>query len=105
MLSPSSLKDFEWSWESGEVLLDWKLVNVVPVFKKGKKNELGNYRTASLSSAPCEVIEEIILVGFEKHLEDNAVIGPSQHSSVRGTSCLANMISFCDKEKRDLNEQ
>lgn len=40
MLSPSSLNDFEWSWESGEVPLDWKLVNVVPVFKKGKNNDL-----------------------------------------------------------------
>ena len=28
---------FQWSWESGEVPGNWKLANVVPVFKKGKK--------------------------------------------------------------------
>ncbi|GAB0195585.1 hypothetical protein GRJ2_002023800 [Grus japonensis] len=28
---------FQQSWESGEVPVDWKLANVVPIFKKGKK--------------------------------------------------------------------
>ncbi|GAB0180473.1 spindle and kinetochore-associated protein 3 [Grus japonensis] len=32
---------FQWSWESGEVPVDWKLANVVPVFKKGKKEDPG----------------------------------------------------------------
>ncbi|GAB0179373.1 hypothetical protein GRJ2_000402600 [Grus japonensis] len=30
---------FQWSWESGEVPVDWKLANVVPIFKKGKKED------------------------------------------------------------------
>ena len=33
----------------------------------------------------------------EKHLRDNAVIGPSQHGFARGKSCLTNLISFYDK--------
>ncbi|KAJ7401345.1 RNA-directed DNA polymerase from mobile element jockey [Pitangus sulphuratus] len=35
---------FEWSGESGDVPADWKLVKVVPVFKKGKKEDPRNYR-------------------------------------------------------------
>jgi len=26
---------FQWSWESGEVPVHWKLANVVPIFRKG----------------------------------------------------------------------
>ncbi|GAB0186493.1 hypothetical protein GRJ2_001114600 [Grus japonensis] len=35
------LRAQEQSWESGEVPVDWKLANVVPVFKKGKKEDPG----------------------------------------------------------------
>ncbi|KAJ7425227.1 rna-directed dna polymerase from mobile element jockey-like [Pitangus sulphuratus] len=35
---------FVWSWESGEIPADWKLVNVVLIFKKGKKEDFRNYR-------------------------------------------------------------
>ncbi|GAB0179867.1 mitochondrial enolase superfamily member 1 [Grus japonensis] len=33
---------FQQSWESGEIPVDWKLANVVPIFKKGKKEDPGN---------------------------------------------------------------
>ncbi|KAJ7408938.1 RNA-directed DNA polymerase from mobile element jockey-like protein [Pitangus sulphuratus] len=56
---------FEWSWESREVPLDWKLMNVVPIFKK---EELGNYRSVSLTSVPGKVMEKIILESVEKDL-------------------------------------
>ncbi|KAJ7398276.1 xin actin binding repeat containing 2 [Pitangus sulphuratus] len=40
---------FELSWESREVPADWKLVNIVPIFKKGKKEDHGNYKPVSLT--------------------------------------------------------
>ncbi|KAJ7417181.1 RNA-directed DNA polymerase from mobile element jockey-like protein [Willisornis vidua] len=88
---------FEQSWESREVPADWKLVNVVPTFKKGKKEDLGNYWPVSLTSVPGKVMEKIILGGIEEHLKDNAVTGHSQHSFRRGKACLSNLISFYDK--------
>ncbi|KAJ7418003.1 rna-directed dna polymerase from mobile element jockey-like [Pitangus sulphuratus] len=88
---------FVWSWEYGEVPADWKLVNIVPVFKKSTKEDPGNYTPVSLTSVPGKVMEKIILGNIEKHLKDNAVFGHSQHSFMRGKSCLSNLISYHDK--------
>ncbi|KAJ7397252.1 hypothetical protein BTVI_136857 [Pitangus sulphuratus] len=77
---------FEWSWESREVSVDWKLANVVLIFKKGKKEEPGNYRPDSLTSVPGKNVEKIILGSIEKHLECNTVISYSQHGFMRRKS-------------------
>jgi len=34
---------FERSWQSGEVPGDWKRGNIAPIFKKGRKEDPGNY--------------------------------------------------------------
>jgi len=38
---------FERSWRTGEVPEDWRKANVTPIFKKGKKEDPGNYRLVS----------------------------------------------------------
>ncbi|PKU39453.1 rna-directed dna polymerase from mobile element jockey- hypothetical protein [Limosa lapponica baueri] len=43
---------FERSWRTGEVPEDWRKANITPVFKKGKKEGLGDYRLVSLTSIP-----------------------------------------------------
>ena len=48
------------SWEMGEMQDDWRRAHVVPIFKKGKKEEPGNYRPISLTSIPGKVLEEIV---------------------------------------------
>ena len=63
---------FQCSWESGEVPVDWKVANIVPVFKKGNRDDPGNYRPVSLTSVPGKIMEKIIPGVFEKHLKDNA---------------------------------
>lgn len=50
-----SLHYFQWSWESGEVPVNQKLANVVPIFNKGKKKDPGNYRPANLISVPGKI--------------------------------------------------
>ncbi|PKU42259.1 rna-directed dna polymerase from mobile element hypothetical protein [Limosa lapponica baueri] len=48
---------FERSWRTGEVPEDWREANVTPVFKKGKKEDPGNYRPVSLTSTPGKMME------------------------------------------------
>ena len=67
------------SWEPGEVPADWELANVIPVYQKSTRGELGNYRPVSLTSVPGKITEMIVLGATESHLRDSAVIGHSQH--------------------------
>jgi len=48
---------FERSWRTGEVLEDWRKANVAPVFRKGKKEDPGNYGPVSLTCIPGKVME------------------------------------------------
>jgi len=52
---------FERSWRIGEVRKDWRKANVTPIFKKGKKEDPGNYRPVSLTSIPGKMMEQLIL--------------------------------------------
>ncbi|KAJ7406966.1 hypothetical protein WISP_129705 [Willisornis vidua] len=97
VIAKSLLMIFEQSWESREVPADWKLVNIVTIFKKGKKERRRNYRPVSVTSVPGKGMEKIIPGGIEKHLEDKTVTGHSHHSFMRGKYCLSNLISFYDK--------
>lgn len=52
---------YQQSWLIREVSVDWKLPNVMPMYKKSQKEDLGNYRPVSLTSVPEKVMEHIIL--------------------------------------------
>ena len=79
------------SWKSGEVSVDWKLANV-PVFKKGKKEDPGNYRPVSLTSVPGKIMEKIIMGVIETHTNDCSHW--SQPTKVQKRKVLFNKLNF-----------
>ncbi|KAK4818935.1 hypothetical protein QYF61_022112 [Mycteria americana] len=95
---------YQKSWLTGEVPADWRLANVTPIFKKGRKEDPGNYRPVSLTSVPGKLMEQIILSAITQHVEDNQGIKPSQHGFRKGRSCLTNLISFYNKVTHLMDE-
>ena len=87
-----------------EIPLDWKEANVVPLFKKGDKKEVSNYRPVSLTSLVGKILEKVIKNRICDFLEKNGLIMDSQHGFRTGRSCLTNLLSFFEYVTRKLDE-
>ncbi|XP_059575008.1 RNA-directed DNA polymerase from mobile element jockey isoform X1 [Alligator mississippiensis] len=94
---------FERSWRTGQVPEDWKRANVVPIFKKGRKEDLGNYRPVSLTSIHGKVFEKIIKAQYCQSPAGQIMLRGNQHGFVAGRSCLTNLVSFYDRVMKRLD--
>jgi len=90
---------YQHSWSTREVPEDWRLASVTHIYKKGSKEDLGNYRPVSLTSVPGKVMEQTILRAKTWHIKDRQMIRCSQHAFVKGKSCLTNLISYNKKTR------
>ncbi|CAM5156864.1 unnamed protein product [Eretmochelys imbricata] len=95
---------FNESVNSGVVLYDWRIANIVPIFKKGKKSDPGNYRPVSLTSVVYKVLEKILKEKVVKDIEVNGKWDKIQHGFTKGRSCQTNLISFFEKITDFLNK-
>ena len=84
------------SLSTGEIPEDWKKANITAIFKKGRKNNPGNYRPVSLTSHVGKIMEKIIKEEIVKHLENNNLITDSQHGFRSKKSCLTNLLEFSE---------
>ena len=55
----------------GKILGEWKSANVVPIFKKGSKDDKNNYGPVSLISIIYKLLESIIRDQVQRFLDEN----------------------------------
>ena len=77
-LAPSLVKLFNHSVNNGVFPVDWVSANVTPVYKKGDKQCVSNYRPISLTCILCKVLEKIIHHKLYSLLESCHVLSDAQ---------------------------
>ncbi|KAL5270218.1 hypothetical protein ACHWQZ_G001079 [Mnemiopsis leidyi] len=94
---------FNLSFVTGCIPPDWKLASVVPVFKKGDKGSVENYRPISLTSLVMKVFERCIKTALFSVCED--VLDPRQHGFLNNRSCVTQMVPFVHDLATNLNNK
>lgn len=85
---------FAQSLEFSTIPGDWKVGKVVPVHKSGNVHILHNYRSISLTSIPCKLLEPAFYSHLMKFLEDNSFFTNCQHGFSKMSSCETQLLSF-----------
>ena len=77
---------------TGKVPNELKIAKVIPIHKKGKLNELGNYRPVSVLPAFSNVYERLVYNRIFKFIDDHNILY-NQQFGFRKKS----LYIFCDK--------
>ena len=88
---------FNMSLQEGIEPFEWKVANIIPLFKKGSRNKSENYRPVSLTSVICKLLETIIRDHMMDFLIKYKLINPSQHGFLKAKSCLTNLLCFLEE--------
>ena len=69
---------------------EWRIANIVPVYKKGDKEYVENYRPISLLYIVSKVFARCVLNNIREHIYQE--IKTSQHGFTRGKPCVTNLL-------------
>jgi Reverse transcriptase (RNA-dependent DNA polymerase) len=83
---------FNLSLQSGIFPTMWKSSYIVPIFKKGARDQIGNYRGIAILSSIPKLFEKIIFDRIYFNLKEK--ISTRQHGFMKGKSVVSNLMSF-----------
>ena len=91
------------SFKTGTIPDEWKLANVVPVFKKEDKSDVENYRPISLTCLTVKIFEIILRDRIMDKCKN--LINSEQHGFLPARSCTTQMVPFIDSIAHSLNDK
>lgn len=72
----------------------WKHAKIIPIFKKGERDIIKNYRPISILPAPVKVFESILYLKLFNHVKK--YLSNRQHGFVPGKSINSNLLNFSE---------
>ena len=91
-ISESMTNLFNFSLQSGTLPVEWKSAHVIPIFKKGQKDLVKNYRPISLTSLLVKTLERLIYNRIFGFIESNNLLSSHQYGFRPGYSCTSQLI-------------
>ena len=90
VISTSLCSLYNKSLNQGVFPQEWKIANIVPVYKKVDKEYVENYRPISPLCIVSKVFERCVLNNIREHIYQE--IKTSQHGFTRGKSCVTDLL-------------
>ena len=87
---------FNQSLQQGILPDDWKMSTVTAVFKKGRKDNIENYRPISLTCISCKIMESIIRNRLLEFFNINNLFSAKQFGFVKGRSTVLQQLNVLD---------
>ena len=86
-LGPVFAHVFQKSLDTGEILKEWFLTNICPLYKKGDRALARDYRPVSLTCVPCKLREHIVCSNIMAHLDEDKLLSDRQDAFRKRHSC------------------
>ena len=102
-LAPALTMIFKASLSQSSLPPEWKIANIVPIFKKGNRNNPGNYRPVSLTCICSKLLEHIVYSHIFSHLSKYNILTEEQHGFRQFRSCETQLIATIHDLAENLN--
>ncbi len=95
---------FENSLRNNKLPTDWKSANVTPIYKKGDKKSVENYRPISLTCVASKILEAIIRDQILNHFIYNNYFTNRQYGFIKGRSTIIQLLTLMEDWTRSLED-
>ena len=95
------------SIRSGKYPDMWKISKIFPLFKKGEKKLMQNYRPLALLSVSGMVLERVVAIQIEEYFENNKLLGNFQFGFRRKKSTISELLTLFEDllEAKSMNKE